>query len=267
MVEALLDAAAIHELHGGHQARVFRVTRLNGEMIVAKVTDASLVDRRTFATRVDVVAALGDVDHRVCRPVPIDDRLVNEVELEGQLCLLVCYEYADGDVVGNSDAELMGRTLAGLHESMAHLPRAALPSVAALGGSTTDGDQLIHGDFNSGNLRQRAGAVRVFDFDDCGYGPVEFDVANVLYMVMFDAVTSGVPDVYSSFREPFVAGYGSVAVREPTDEVLDRFIARRVEALRGWLDDLQRAPIGIRTATPEWHATLRSFVESYPTFR
>jgi Ser/Thr protein kinase RdoA (MazF antagonist) len=265
VLDALLDAASISELHGGHQSRVFLATDSSGEMIVAKVTDASLVDRTIFATRVDVVAELGDVDRRVCRPMPVDDRLVTEIEFGGQLHLLVCYEYAHGDAVDNSDAELMGRTLAGLHRSMAQLDRVDLPAVAALSGSTSDEDQLIHGDFNSGNLRRRDGAVRVFDFDDCGYGPVEFDVANALYMVLFDAVTSGVPAAYSAFRERFVVGYRSAVVRQPTDEALDRFIARRVEALRGWLDDLQQAPIGIRTATPEWHAVLRSFVETYPT--
>ena len=265
MLGALLDAASISELHGGHQSSVFRVTDPSGEMIVAKVTDASLVDRTIFATRVDVVAALGEVDRRVCRPVPVDDRLVTEIQLDGQLHLLVCYEHADGDAVDNSDAELLGHALAGLHQSMAQLNRVALPQVAALGGSTAADDQLIHGDFNSGNLRRQDGGLRVFDFDDCGYGPVEFDVANALYMVLFDAVTGGEPDVYRAFRERFVAGYCSAVVRQPTDEVLDRFVARRVDALRGWLDDLPQAPIGIRTATPEWHAILRSFVEAYPT--
>ena len=31
-----------------------------------------------------------------------------------------------------------------------------------------------------------AGEVRVFDFDECGVGPAEYDVANSLYLALFD---------------------------------------------------------------------------------
>ena len=262
-LRAIFGEATIDELHGGHQSSVFRVTRVSGEVIVAKLTDASMVDRAEFAARVAAVAALADIDGRVCRPLPIGDGLVNEVDDGGQLRLLVCHEHAAGVPLDASDADLMGRTLRGLHESMAELPAVGLPSVAALRGATDGEGQLLHGDFNAGNIRRLGEAVRIFDFDDCGYGPVAFDVANALYMVLFDAVVQGAPRVYLDFRQAFVGAFRHGARTEVSDAVLDGFIDRRVEAVRAWLDDLDRAPIGIRTASPQWHATLRSFTDTY----
>jgi hypothetical protein len=81
-------------------------------------------------------------------------------------------------------------------------------------------------------------------------------------MVLFDAVTQRTPEVFDAFRPAFLDGYAIVAGPLPADDV-DDLIGQRVAALRSWLDDLPRAPIGIRTASPAWHAVLRSFVESY----
>jgi len=49
--------------------------------------------------------------------------------------------------------------------------------------------------------------VRVFDFDDCGYGPTSFDIANALYMVLFDVSTAGYSGRYEAFAASFLAGY------------------------------------------------------------
>lgn len=264
---AALDATEVSELHGGHQARVLRAMFATGEVVVAKLTDASMVDATELATRVDVVAALGDLDRRVCRPLPIGDRLVTEVDDGDRHYLMVVYELADGDALQLSDAAAMGSTLAGLHEAMAELAHFDLPPVAALRGSPDVAGQLLHGDFNAGNLRRRDGVVRVFDFDDCGYGPVAFDVANALYMVLFDAAVEGTPKVYTDFRREFVGAYREASGGDLADDVLDGFIDRRVAAVRGWLDDLGQAPIGIRSASPEWHATLRSFTAAHDELR
>ena len=164
----------------------------------------------------------------------------------------------------------MGTTLAELHSSMRQLPPTPLPLVAALRTTSPDGmpdpggHQLVHGDFNAGNLRVTGGVVRIFDLDDCGYGPPTFDVANALYMVLFDAFIQGAVEVYETFRRSFLAGYVDASGSSLPEEYLDQFIDLRVNALRGWLDDLDNAPIGIRTASRSWHATLRSFVADYP---
>jgi len=40
-----------------------------------------------------------------------------------------------------------------------------------------------------------------------------------------------------------------------------------VSALGHWLDNLTTAPIGIRTASAEWHEVLRTFVRSRQRLR
>lgn len=265
----LLNASAVEELTGGYQARVFQVIDRGGNRRIAKVLDASLVERIDVEMRVDVVAALADLDPRVCRPLAIGSRLVADVAIdEAHAGLITCFEYAEGtapDLADPNDVARMGQALAELHISMSRLQPTPLPPVAPL--RTADRDerrpeQLLHGDFNSGNLRQSDGAIRIFDFDDCGYGPPSFDVANTLYMVLFDAFVDRDPKAYPLFKEAFVDGYRETADHDLDDIELNEFVDARIAILEHWLDDLTSAPIGIRTATPAWHAVLRSFIDA-----
>ena len=120
-----------------------------------------------------------------------------------------------------------------------------------------------HGDFSDANTLLADGAVGIFDFDDCGYGPIEFEVGNSLYMVLFDAAMTGDHPRYERFRDWFVTSYEATLGTSITDATLDAAIRLRIDALGRWLDDLRLAPIGIRTASPEWHGTLRTFVETH----
>ena len=104
----------------------------------------------------------------------------------------------------------MGETLAGLHRLLARITPRGIPEVAALRAVRSDVNeefQLLHGDFNSGNLRRTGPMVRVFDFDDCGYGPRSFEIANALYMVLFDATIEADIERYRTFENAFLNGY------------------------------------------------------------
>lgn len=276
LVEYLTDSLGLSEvdaLAGGHQSRVFRAVRRDGARVAVKSMDASLVDREELEVRLGVVNALADRDPRVCRPVLLAGELIIDLAMsEGQDRYLVSYEFASGeepDLTRASDAGRMGAALSGLHESMRKLPTVTLPVVGALRAASMDGayaistDQLLHGDFSARNLRQTGEEVRIFDFDDCGYGPPEFDVANALYMVLFDQTRRGSLHTYETFRQSFIDGYLNSTGPSIQPDSLDCFIDLRVHALALWLDDLDSAPIGIRNAPSAWHATLRSFVSSY----
>lgn len=269
-LRAALPIDTIEALDGGYQSRVFEAVGPSGRLVV-KVQDASLVDRAALVTRLDVVAALAELDPGVCRPLSVGETRLVELCTDGQVeHYVTCFDFAAGappDPARATDAEQMGAALARLHRSMLRLAPFPLPAVAALNTSTAaeepteSGDQqLLHGDFNVGNLRLDAGTVRIFDFDDCGYGPPAFDVANALYLVLFDERTSGRAGIFERFRASFLRGYVAESGSPLTDEAIDRFIDLRVDALGAWIDDLDHAPVGIRTASPIWLATLRDFV-------
>ena len=265
----LVGATSVHEVLGGHQSQVFEVTR-SGRRQVVKVRDGSTIDRAVFQARVETVAELATIDPQVCGPVALNGSLVTTIDGDnGWVGLLTCYEYADGealDPASPADAMLMGNAMARLHQSMERLEQRALPLVAALDTVQPEWNeplQLLHGDFNAGNLRATGGVARIFDFDDCGYGPPAFDVANALYMVLFDDLTGRHPSVYRSFTEAFLSAYSSVSANAIDPDDVSGFIDLRVAALQAWLDEPATAPLGIRNAPPSWHATLRSFILQY----
>lgn len=265
----LVDTASVREILGGHQSQVFEVAR-SGQRLVVKVRDACTLDSAAFQTRVETVAELAMIDPRVCGPVPLDGRLVTTLDGDnGWVGLVTCYEYADGQalhVASPADATLLGNALARLHQSMRRLERKALPLVAALDRVEPEWNgptQLLHGDFNTKNLLRVGGGVRIFDFDDCGYGPPAFDVANALYMVLFDVLTGREPPDEGSFSRAFLAGYRSASVDALDPEDVSGFIDLRVAALQAWLDEPATAPFGIRNSPPSWHTTLREFIRRY----
>ncbi|HEY7068635.1 MAG TPA: phosphotransferase, partial [Acidimicrobiales bacterium] len=78
---------------------------------------------------------------------------------------------------------------------------------AWLSEATPDGPrQPLHGDFSCQNIRVAGSSWRLFDFDDCGYGAVELDLANSLYFALFDAMTGPDLDHHHDqrFRESFL---------------------------------------------------------------
>jgi Ser/Thr protein kinase RdoA (MazF antagonist) len=253
------------EVYAGHQSRIFHST-MDGDPIVVKLSDSRLVDA-SFHRRIDVAASLAEVNSSVVGPLPIGSNLVTVLDQ----WLVVAYPTMVGeppDPTKESDVARLASTLALLHESMAQLGSVDLPLVAALRDRAADTldwsgqPQLIHGDYSDANTLFAGDEVKVFDFDDCGYGPVEFEIGNTLYMMLFDAWTSTDMRRYERFRNWFVDAYRSASGRPADDQAIDSAIAIRVEALSRWLEQPELAPIGIRTATPEWRDSLRAFVTS-----
>lgn len=289
MLEQGLSSLGLRDLRrvpGGWQSVAVYEAHLDGRHLAVKVLDPGNVDRRTLDIRLEVLSRLATTTDGVCAPVPVGGRLVNE---PAPSAYAVAYRFAEGDAPDAGrpgDAARMGRALAELHASLAALPPVELPSLAAFPpvaelapvatgrGVSTAGlldaapagrRQLLHGDFSSTNVRFSGERWRVFDFDDCGYGPVELDIALSLYFVLFDALTGPGPDRYRRFRTGFLAGYRHRSGAAPDDAVLHALITRRVLALASWLDDPATAPPGVRGASDGWRATLEGFVHRYLT--
>ena len=254
------------ELHAGHQSRVFRATQ-NGEAVVVKLTDGRLVDE-SFTERVEITASLAEMNPSVVGPLSIGSNAVTQFGP----WLVVAYPLVVGnapEVANERDVNQMASTLATLHDSFARIDPTGLPPVAALrdvvAPTSEDGfgrPQLLHGDYSHTNVLRVNGQMRIFDFDDCGYGPVEFEIGNTLYMVLFGTTMTNNPQRYERFRSWFVDAYRSASGLAVNDTALETAIGLRVEALGRWVDDPRSAPIGIRTASPQWRDKLRAFVET-----
>jgi len=250
------------ELHAGKQSRCFAAV-LDGRKVVVKLTDQRLTDVAILSARMQAVETLGGELPAVVAPIRVAGDLIRPI---GEW-LMTATPFVAGDRLDISTphaGRLMGETLARLHEALAAMPVFEVPPVAALESDSPrpeqSGWQLLHGDFSDKNLIASPTGLRIFDFDDCGYGPTEYDLANSLYMVMFDSEVNDSPSRYETFRPSFLDGYGAVATVDVA--AVDEMITIRIAALGRWLEDLPNAPIGIQTSSPEWLETLRSFVTS-----
>jgi Ser/Thr protein kinase RdoA (MazF antagonist) len=251
----------IGELHGGHQSRVYRARRKGGEY-VAKLTDQRFVDEAYFA-RLELASHLASVDSTVVGPRRVRGSLSREL---GEW-FVVAYPIVQGrtpDHGERADVTAMALALASLHRSLRSFVVDGIPRVAALRSTAHElpgsrPDQLLHGDFGSSNVFATDSGMRIIDFDDAGWGPVEFEIGNTLYMALFDASLHDDLDGYMRFREWFVDGYGDAAADRPRLDIVDAAITLRKQALASWLDDLPNAPPGIRSASPEWRRLLRRF--------
>lgn len=251
------------ELHGGYQSKVF-AAEYEGDAVVVKLTDGRLVDH-AFQQRLEVAAAAAAIDDFVVGPISTGEIPYQRLDD----WLVVVYPLVSGtppDIRVEHDVRRLASSLARLHRVLDEVGPFDVPIVAALAGSADSigfgRQQLLHGDYSAANVMFSGRAVRVFDFDDCGYGPVEFEVGNTLYMMLFDAAMASNMRDYEGFRDWFVSEYRSTSGFDVPDELLDKSIGLRVEALGRWVERPETAPIGIRTATPAWRESLRAFVRS-----
>lgn len=265
---ARLGVVPQRELHGGYQSRVVLAVESDGTRsreVVIKLVDGATNDRAETLARMQVREAVASYDDRVVPMVPLAGAKVNRM---GNL-LAVASPKIDGrflDVTNRPDVERMGRALARLHQSL-RLVHVELPPVAALRvGPLVEGlqdkHQLLHGDFAPSNLLlDPDGRLWIFDFDDCGMGPVEFELGNTLFMALFDTSPSlnQPSEAYRQFRHWFLGAYRASAEHAVSDMLVDIALQARSDALRHWLGNLDTAPIGIRNSSEAWQRHLRAF--------
>lgn len=267
---ARLGVRVLRELPGGYQSRVLLAERQDAAAgtrpVAVKLIQAPAGPERDLAlARLRVRDAVAGYDDRVAPIVALGDAKVNGV---GDL-LVVGSPFIEGrpfDLTNRADVERMGRALARLHQSL-RLVHVELPPVAALRvGAPVEGlhedHQLLHGDFAPSNLLLDGdGRVWILDFDECGTGPVEFELGNTLFMALFDSSPSlnQPSEQYRQFRHWFIGAYKASAEHAVSDLLVDLGLQARSDALRHWLTHLETAPPGIRNASEAWHRHLRAF--------
>ena len=119
---------------------------------------------------------------------------------------------------------------------------------------------LIHGDFNATNIKLNTPQIRLFDFDDCGYHWYAYDIANAIYMFLFDHRNEALHKV-SAFADTFLSAYETY--RPVNHEEVNQFISYRVCLLNTWLNRPNQAPLVIRTSSQKWITDLKTFVDDY----
>ena len=260
-----LGLRRVRQMTSGHQSRVLSAD-LAGRSVVVKLTDARFVDNARFGTRMEMIAELGRRDEHVIAPIELDGQFVRRL---GQWQAVI-FPFARGrppSIDHRPDVSRMGWMMAALHRSLARLEPFDLPPAAALavpGLDVPDAGpvQLLHGDFSTANLLMHDANYSVLDFDDAGYGPVAFEVANSIFMVLFDATIHGDPGRAQVFREWLVDSYQAESGAVIADDLLDRMIGVRRDALAYWVDHPSSAPIGIRTSTSDWLDRIRKFLDA-----
>lgn len=254
----------VHEvIAGGYQSAVHR--GVLGEADVAvKVVDARLSDAGMVLCQATLARDLAAIDTRVVAPIAIGGEVVL---VTGHHLItvspLVAGRAPDLDDLG--DAEWLGRQLARLHSSMRRVS-SELPLVASLragAGSLPDGDeQLIHGDPGAANFLRDGDDAHVLDLGDAGRGTPAYDVSLALFSRRFEVWSRGWPTLADDAApEAILYGYEQEAGHRLSSEELADGLTIRREALAWWIDHPHEAPVGIRTASPEWRGVLARFVD------
>ena len=117
---------------------------------------------------------------------------------------------------------------------------------------------LIHGDYNTSNALVDGAELRIFDFDDIAYHWYDYDLANSLYMVLFDFRNQNDLSQFLSFRDLFLEK--TAASSEYDVSGIHNFIHYRVLLLEGWLDTPDIGPQFVGELTAEWKLELRNFI-------
>lgn len=154
--------------------------RLEGERAAIELTDSRHTDIAVLTARMEAVEVLGAVHAGVVAPIRIDGALVRPI---GD-CLMTAAPFIAGGRLDESvadDAGRLGSALAHLHGAMRQLDGSQIPTIAALASTAVDEDhrgwQVLHGDFGTQNVIATLDGLRILDFDDGGFGPVEYDLA------------------------------------------------------------------------------------------
>ena len=261
------------------------------ETRIAKVADSRHRSLQDLQTQIAMLKELSVHNATVCTPTCIKDEcLIAELGLENLIFYVVAYPFVAGaaaDIGNPKHIDLMAKSLAQLHSDMRRLPSYSFPKIVdvktkpaltrvfqnlrgaeaifntAIAHLKTDDAQLLNGDFNAGNLKIEDQNVKIFDFDNCAYGSTAYELANTLYMVLFDDVTQGGTATYLMFKRTFLESYHIESGTPIEEQTIQDLIGYRVILLASWLMEPDDAPLFIQQSSRQWLDTLGSFVKTY----
>lgn len=264
---------------------------MRGKTTILKVTDARHRRLEALQIQSEMLKELSSYSSAVCAPIDILHRFpIVELKINDLDFYVIAYPFAKGvtaDINNPDHVDLMGTSLAILHNAMNELKLYAFDGIIEMSKSAAiaqvlfqlkgaetilanaikhfeDCDmQLLHGDFNAGNLKVNGAQVRIFDFDNCVYGSTSYELAAALYMVLFGQVTQGELSVYHDFKKVFLEAYERTNPSAVDLHVINDLISYRVLLLASWLAQPDNAPLFIRQSSQQWLTTLKQFTLVY----
>ena len=257
----MIDGIEIGERIRMCQNEVFKATR-QGEMCILRLTDPKHRSRDDIREELKLLRDLEAVAAIAVTPLTFPSgRLIEETAYRDKRYNAVLFAFIDGvavEISSFTEASKFGAFLADLHHALAELNCRYDLSVME---NPSEEKRLIHGDFNVTNVLSTDEALIAIDFENACYSTYEYELANAIYMKLFNAREEPKTLVNSHFISGFLAGY--TRDREVDLKAVRSEVDGRVARLKGWIDELASAPISISTSSKAWKRESRNFVDAY----
>jgi Ser/Thr protein kinase RdoA (MazF antagonist) len=260
-VTLLIDGLEIVEHIATSQNVVLKVS-MGGESLVLRLTSPKHRSTEALQVELDLLDDLQSVTRCAIPPRRFrSGRLIEPIRYKERDYNAALFPFIEGPHVAVSSldaASRFGELLAELHLAFEALgPRKHLPTTP----DVLNPHRIIHGDFNTGNVIQAESSFVVIDFEAVRYSTYEFELANAIYMRLFEFRHAIDALIGMDFVRGFLAGY-TRQISVAGDQIRTG-IDTRVSMLETWLLEPATAPLVIATSSREWKGELANFVRAY----
>lgn len=292
-IESTLKLDSKPQLISNSQNTVFEAY-LNNIKIALRITADKHRTHEQIQSEITLIYGIINLVELPHQPVPLKlDQYVLPITFEHDTYYAVAYHYIDGiplDPRNTYEIKSAAAILARFHRVTAgklkSIDRPILLHSAFYDLSYSTHDQfydelvawksrlqssspfygIIHGDYNFSNLIKSTTYIYLIDFEDSCYGWYAYDIANALYMELFDQRKEQAFDKFSDFFKAFLQSYFSAwpEAKVILDDI-PMFMTYRVLMLDSWLNGNSAAPAFIKSAPDPWKKELLQFIDLYKT--
>ncbi len=292
-IESTLKLDSKPQLISQSQNYVFEAY-LNNIKIALRVSQSEHRTHEQIQSEISLINGIINIVELPHQPIPLKpDQYVIPISFEHDNYFAVAFNFIDGSPLdhGNTaDIKSAAAILARFHRAMSgklkSIERPTLFQSAFYDISYATHDHtydelktwksrlqtssqfygFIHGDYNFSNLIKSINYIYLIDFEDSCYGWYAYDIANALYMELFDHRNDPSIHQFSKFYAHFLQSY---LLAWPEAKVIledvPMFITYRVLMLESWLNGNPEAPNFIQTAETAWKKELIQFIDLYKT--